>query len=225
MSSALSAYPKQAELHRVLPKTKIYEHARPSRSVRMRFVDEVEQIVWRYKLAPETINLPARGGITEIHIFAISLKTEEVNETVLRTIDKAIPFPLIFELTHGSRVKSIAAFKRPNEAEAGKWVVEAYFETPWVAIDLGRAPLPVSLDLASLYEQLLRLHIALPARRNESLPAQVERVNVIRSKEVECRKLEARVRQEVQFNRKVELNHQIHKLKQEIESLLAREDR
>ena len=104
-------------------------------------------------------------------------------------------------------------------------MVESYFETPWVAIDLGRAPLPVSLDLASLYEQLLRLHIALPARRNESLPAQVERVNVIRSKEVECRKLEARVRQEVQFNRKVELNHQIHKLKQEIESLLAREDR
>jgi hypothetical protein len=26
------------------------------------FVEQVEQIVWQYKLAPETINLPARRG-------------------------------------------------------------------------------------------------------------------------------------------------------------------
>lgn len=225
MTTALFAFPRQAELNRVLPKQKIYEHARPSRSVRMRFVDEVEQIVWRYKLAPETLNLPPRQGIQEIHVFAISLKTENVSETVLRTIDKAIPFPLIFELLHGNRVKSIAAFKRPSEAEAGKWVVDAYFDTPWIASDHGRTPLPVSLDMASLYEKLLRLHIALPARPNESLPAQVQRANVIRSKEAECCKLEARLRQEVQFNRKVELNQELRKLEQEIESLLAQEDR
>jgi hypothetical protein len=212
-------------LNRVLPKQKIYEYARPSRSVRMRFVDEVEQIVWRYKLAPETLNLPARQGIQEIHVFAIYLKTDDVSETVLRTIDRAISFPLIFELLHGNRVKSVAAFKRPSEAEAGQWVVDSYFGTPWIANDHGRMPLPLSLDMASLYEKLLRLHIVLPARRNESLPALVERANVIRRKESECRKLEARVRQEVQFNRKVELNHELHKLKQVIERLLAREDR
>ena len=35
------------------------------------FVAQVEQIVWQYKLAPETINLPATPGVPEIQVFGI----------------------------------------------------------------------------------------------------------------------------------------------------------
>ena len=48
-------YPEQAKSTAFLPKNKIYGHAQPSRAIRQRFVNEVEQIVWRYKLAPETL--------------------------------------------------------------------------------------------------------------------------------------------------------------------------
>src|SRR5690606_19411810 len=101
---------------------------------------------------------------------------------------------------------STAAYKRPSEADSGKWVVDAYFELDWQPADIARQPLPVALDLAGLYEQLLRRHITLPARQGESLKAQVERASAIRAKQTECRKLETRLQQEQQFNRKVELN-------------------
>jgi len=220
-SSFLFAYPKQAAFNRVLPKSKIYAHAKPSRSVRERFVAEVDQIVWKFKLAPETVNLPARPGVPEIQVFAITLRAEELSESILRTIDKAIPFPIFYELSHGAKIKSSAAYKRPSDADSAKWVVDAYFETEWILAEPPRDALPVALDLAGLYEQMLRRHITLPARQGESLKAQVERINMIRSKRAECNKLEARMQQEKQFNRKVELNRDLRTIKDELNSLLG----
>ena len=57
MTAVLFDYPKSAAFGRVLPKNKIYEHASPSTAVKDLFVRQVEQIVWQYKLAPETVNL------------------------------------------------------------------------------------------------------------------------------------------------------------------------
>jgi hypothetical protein len=39
-------YPEQTKFGRVLPKNKLYSHAKLSRAVRQRFVDEVDEIVW-----------------------------------------------------------------------------------------------------------------------------------------------------------------------------------
>lgn len=219
MSGALFAWPRQAEFNRVLPKSKIYEHARPSRSIRERFVQQVDQIVWKYKLSPETVNLPARPAVPEIQIFSVSLRSEELSESILRTIDKTIPFPIFFELTYQERVKSTAAFKRPNEADSAKWLVDAYFETPWLPVTHARDSLPLALDLLGLYEQILQRHFPLPARPGESLRELVARMNDIQTRRAECRKLEARLQQEKQFNRKVELNRELRTLRNELNSL------
>jgi hypothetical protein len=212
-------YPKKAEFNRVLPKSKIYAHAKPSRSVRDRFVSQVNEIVWKYKLSPETVNLPARQGIYEIQVFVLILKTAELAEDLLRTIDKAIPSPIFFQLTFDGRVKCAAAYKRPTDAGAARSVVDTYFEMPWQPVTVARPPLPVALDLASLYEQMLRRHIPVPSRPGEPLDAQVERVKQIRTKEIECIRLEARLSREVQFNRKVELNASLRLRRTELAQL------
>jgi len=219
MSHALFHYPKQAAFERPLPKNKIYEHAKPSSALREQFVTQVDKIVWQYKLAPETVNLPARPGVPEIQIFAIALKTPELSEDVLRCIDQAIPFPIIYQLTFEDRIKSKAAYKRPSDADASKWVVDSYFETDWQLSDTERSELPVALDLAGLYEQMLRRLLPLPPRAGETLKAQVERLGQLRSKQNECRKMEARLQKEQQFNRKVELNAQLRVLQAALEKL------
>jgi len=200
------AYPKQTEFNRVVPKAKVYEYAKPSRAIRSRFVSQVSEIVWKCKLSPETINLPARQGIQEIQVFVIALKTGELNGDVLRTMDKTIPSPIFYELTFEDRVKFTAAYKRPSAIGASKSVIDAYYGTGWQPLTVARPPLPVALDLSGLYEQMLRCHMAIPSRPGESLIAHVERVNQIRGKEIECRRLEVRLNQEIQFNRQVELN-------------------
>lgn len=95
---AFVAYPKQAAFGRTLPKNKIYERSGANTRLKDLFVEQVEQIVWQYKLAPETINLAAKPEVPEIQVFAIQLKTPTLDFDVLRCIDGAVQFPIVFEL-------------------------------------------------------------------------------------------------------------------------------
>lgn len=221
ITPALFNFPPQAKVGRVLPKGKIYQHGRVSAALRERFVKQVDQIIWQYKLAPETINLPARSGVAEIEVFDIELKTDVLDEDVLRAIDRAIPLPIVFQLHHGQRTRMVAAHKRPSASEAGKWVIDGYFAGAWQPPTAGRRSLPIALDLHSLYEQLLRSLLPQAARPGESLPEQVERLTRLRSRQNDYKKLEARLQKEKQFNRKVALNAELRDIGTEIDQLSA----
>ncbi len=226
--SPLFAYPASAAFGRVLPKNKIYAHAKPSRRLQRMFTDEVAQIAWRHKLAPETIRLPARDGIEEIQVFAVALKREAedgLTEDVLRCIDKAIASPIIFEVSAGERIRVVAAYKRASEADPARWVVGDYFLSPWLPADAPRATLPVALDLASLYTQLLRRLTPFPPRDGESLRAHADRLAEVNRIERERRRLEASIAREAQYNRKVEMNAEANRLRRRLEQLTNPEPR
>jgi hypothetical protein len=221
--AALIAYPKQAAFGRVLPKNKIYEHSGANTRLKDLFVEQVEQIVWQYKLAPETINLPARPGVPEIQIFSVQLKSTKLHEDVLRCIDGAVQFPILFELNRGqgdqARTQVVGAYKRPSEADASRWVLSSYFATDWMPAATARTALPLALDMAHLYAALLQGLIPLPARPQEQLADWVARVELAGSKRREVEKTQARLAQEKQFNRKVEINATLRQLKTELEQL------
>lgn len=213
------AYPKQAEFNRLVPKSKIYTYGRVSKRIKDLFVAQVGEILWKYKLSPETINLPARNGINEIQVFDIALKKPELDTDILQAIDKVIPFPLVFELTYDGQVHFAASYKRPSEADPSKWVIEATFQTDPQPVNAERKPLPVALDLASLYEQIVGCHVPLPSRQGEGIAEHVARFNEVEAKKKMRQQLESRLAQEKQFNRKVELNASLRSLSQELDSL------
>lgn len=212
-------YPRQATFGRVLPKNKIYEHSGANTRLKDLFVEQVEQIVWQYKLAPETINLPAKPGVPEVQVFRVVLKTGELSVDVLKCIDGAVQFPIVFELEHDGKTKVIAAHKRPSEADASKWVVSDYFSTAWIPANSQRGEMPVVLDLAGLYEALLQRLIPLPPRDHESFTALVGRLEGVRAKQREIEKVHAKLAKEKQFNRKVEINATLRQLNNELEEL------
>jgi hypothetical protein len=213
------AYPKAAEFNRLVPKTKIYAHARPSKRVKELFVAQVDEVLWKYKLSPETIKLPARKGINEIQVFEIVLRTPRLDPAVLQAVDKAIPFPLLFQLVYEGQIRFAASYKRPSEADASKWVIEASFQTEPQPVSAKRPPLPVALDLAGLYEQIVRHHIPLSPRPGEGIADHVARYNLLAEKQKAQQQLQARLAQEKQFNRKVALNAQLRALTTELASL------
>lgn len=221
--SALFAYPKQAEFGRVLPKNKIYEHSGANTRLKDLFVEQVDQIVWRYKLAPETINLAAKPGMPEIQVFAIQLKTPELHRDVLRCIDGAVQFPIIFEITQGqgpdAGTQVAAAYKRPSVADAANWVCSEYFESGWTSATSERAPLPLALDLGGLYEQLIHRLVPIAPRTQEPLRDLVARTEAVMTKAKEVAKTEASLAKEKQFNRKVEINSNLRQLRAELEQL------
>jgi len=216
---ALINYPKQATFGRVLPKNKIYEHSGANTRLKDLFVEQVEQIVWQYKLAPETINLPAKPGVPEVQVFRIVLKAAELSVDVLKCIDGAVQFPIVFELEYEGKTKVVAAHKRLSEVDATKWVVSDYFSTAWMPANSPRVEMPVVLDLAGLYEALLQRLIPLVPRDQESFSALVERLEGVRAKQREIEKVRAKLAKEKQFNRKVEINATLRQLNNELEEL------
>jgi hypothetical protein len=217
--TALFAYPGKADFGRVVPKAKLYEHGTAGARIKGLFAEQVEQIVWQYKLAPETTNLSASPGAPEIQVFSVRLRASELHHDILRCIDKAIPFPLLFELHGEDRLQVVACYKRPSEAEASRWVCSDYFATDWIAAESPRAALPVALNLGGLYEQLLHALIPLTHRPKESLSDLVERVSKVRMLRKEMDKAVSQLAMEKQFNRKVDISATARELKHNLKLL------
>jgi len=217
--TALFAYPGKAAFGRVVPKAKLYEHGTVGGRLKGLFAEQVEQIVWQYKLAPETTNLSASPGAPEIQVFSVRLRASELHHDILRCIDKAIPFPLLFELHDEDRLQVVACYKRPSETEASRWVCSDYFATDWIAAESQRAALPVALNLGGLYEQLLHALIPLTHRSKESLSDLVERVSKVRMLRKEMDKTVSQLATERQFNRRVTINATARELKHNLKLL------
>ncbi len=240
----LYEWPKAARFGRVIPKSKIYEHAKASSQLKDLFVRDLERIEWAYKLAPETLNLSATERVTEIQVFELRCHTANLHQDILRAIDRAIPFPLIFELQHGGKTKMSAAHKRRSEADSAKWVLSDYFETPWAPETDAREALPVALNVERLYEALLQPLVAThtaqltqTSRSNQrtdapptgvaessthyggSLSTQIEQAASIEAQSREIKRIQARLSREKQFNKRVAINAELREAKQELERL------
>jgi hypothetical protein len=233
----LYAWPRAAAFGRVIPKSKIHEHAGANTTLKDLFVREIEQIVWTHKLAPETINLPATKSVTEIQVFRIDQKVPALNLDALRAIDRAIPFPIIFELAHAGSLKLVAAYKRTNEADATRWVLSDYYQGEWRPEDSVRAPLPLALNLGTLYEQLLSPLIdsataqagkvahspaaayAVDAEQPLSIQARIEHAEAVKAKAKQVEQIKARLAREKQFNKRVAINAELRIAKDELSKL------
>jgi hypothetical protein len=223
----LYQYPKQAYFGRVLPKSKIYQHGSGtngsankgiSSAIKQLFVDQVEQIKWNYKLAANTLNMAASPKVPEIQVLRIRLKKQQLNHKVLSAIDQAITFPIIFELERTNldnseqfQVKVCAAYK--IQGFTSEIAVDDYLSTDWHDETLhSMQPLPIALNLASLYEQILTPLILAPKRDGERFTDLLVRSKAIHTAQKQLEKVRTKLNQERQFNRKVALNQDVRDL-------------
>lgn len=218
MTDVLYRWPAAAKFGRRVPKEKFYAAGSVSGTVRERFVAEVQQINWAFKLAESTINLPATDAVPEIQIFQIEAKGEDVSESVLAAIDKSIPFPIVFEISRGEHsaphTRMVAAQKQVGSSAAKQ---SAYYSTTWLQHDAKRQSLPTAITLPALYAALLNPLLPLNARAGEDLSAVAVRLRTVQSLEREIASLERKLRNEPQLNRKIELRRTLKTTQQELE--------
>ena len=222
MADLLYQWPEAARFGRRIPKEKFYENARINAATKQRFVTEVARITWGYKLAETTINLPGTVEVPEVQVFTIESKADDVSRTVLEAIDKAIPFPIIFEVvrktaTH-SEIRMTASHKQLG-ARTPK--LSRYYSTGWMCRNTERQPLPTAITLPTLYAALLRPLTTLPSHPSEKMSELGDRLASAAKLEREIKRLERRLHAERQFNRKVELRRTLKMKQQELAILVS----
>ena len=84
--------PKTTDFNKRIPNEKFYENLNVTPTVKKCFVDQIKVIYWRNKIASSTTNLAPGTTVTEIEVIEVRLKTNLLDEAVLRQIDKEIPY-------------------------------------------------------------------------------------------------------------------------------------
>lgn len=218
MTDLLYRWPIAAKFGSRVPKERFYEHGTVINTVRDRFVSEVQRITWAYKLAELTINLPGSPVVPEVQVFQIDAEMDDVSETVLTAIDKAVPFPVLFEIARGDganrSVRMVAAHKQLG---VGSPKLSAYYSTGWQAADTERQPLPTAITLPALYTALLDPLMPVTVRPGEDMSEVAARLQTVRKLEREIGALERKLRNEPQLNRKIELRRTLKTKQTELE--------
>ena len=218
MSDVLYRWPTASEFGSRVPKEKFYEHGIVSAAVREKFVSEIQRITWVNKLAESTINLTGSTTVPEIQVFQVDTKAGDVSDQVLSVIDKAIPFPIIFEITRATdrkpQVRMVATHKLLG---SGTPKLSSYYSTSWLPAGIERQPLPTAISLTTLYAAILDPLSPVTARPGEEMSEVADRLATVRKLEREIIALERKIRTEPQLNRKIELRRSIKTRQQELE--------
>lgn len=214
MADVLFDWPSNATVGTRIPKERFYAHGTISAGTKEKFVSEVARITWTHKLSVDTVNVPGVDDLVEIDVFRIDTKDGELSDNVLTAIDKAVPRPLVFEVTRPTAklgsgngvIRMVAAHKQLG---SGSPKLSSYYSTDWMPDDQERADLPAAINLQVLYTALLEPLTPVNIQAGESISDLAERLEIIRRLDREIATLERKLRTEVQLNRKVELRRQL----------------
>lgn len=214
--------PKTTEFNKRIPKQKFYENMDISPVLKKVFVEQVKIIYWRNKIAASTTNLAVGSHVTEIEVFEVRLNSPVLDDSLLRQIDKEIPYHILFLLEYDGKYQAWTAYKEAAVTGSNAFKVGTYYHTDWLPED--ELPLKVEgLSVDKVYENFVR-QIAGDALRSEegkteSLKESVERDNRRQELEKQIAALQTKVRKEKQLNKQVQLNVELKKLKKELEVL------
>ena len=217
--NSLLNFPKSTEFNKRIPKQKFYENIAVTPAMKKAFVEQIRIIYWRNKIAATTLNLAAGGQVTEIEVFEVQLSAPELDESVLRQIDREIPYHILFLLEYEGKYRAVIGYK---EAAAGKMAfkVDRYYSTDWLDED----DLPVHLEgltLDAVYENFVR-QIAgdvLVEENGTTLKESIEQQKQREQLEKQIVALEAKIRKEKQPKKKFEMVQKIKMLKERLKDV------
>ena len=213
--------PKSTEFNKRIPKQKFYENLSVTPALKRVFIDQIKVIYWRNKVAATTMNLAAGDIVTEVEVFEVKLATPQLDISVLRQIDKEIPYHIVFLLEYDGKYQAWTAYKEAAASGNNAFKVGTYYHTEW----LPESELPLKVDglnIDKVYENFVRQIAgdALQGESAESLKESVERDARRQELQKQITALQAKVRKEKQLNKQVQLNADLKRMRKELEELL-----
>lgn len=206
--------PKSTEFNKRIPKQKFYENLSVTSAMKTAFTEQIKSIYWRNKLAATTLNLAPGKLVTEIEVFEIRLTSPDLDEDILRLIDREIPYHILFLLEYDRKYQAAMGYKEASSSGKAAFKVERYYRTVWLTEEKLSLHLE-GLTIDAVYENFIR-QIAgdrLVGNENTTLKESVEQQKQREQIEKQIAALETKMKKEKQLNRKMELKAEIKRVK------------
>ena len=213
--------PKTTEFNKRIPKQKFYENIDVSPALKKVFVEQVKTIYWKNKIAASTTNLATGTDVTELEVFEIHLNSPALDDSLLRQIDKEIPYHILFVLEYQGKYQAWIGYKEATISGNKAFKLNGYYHTEWLAED--ELPLKLEgLNVDAVYENFVRqiagdkLNVGIAG---ESLKESVARDEQKQALQKQIATIQAKIRKEKQLNKQMQMNTELKKIKRELEAM------
>lgn len=213
--------PKTTEFNKRIPKQKFYENIDVSPALKKVFVEQVKTIYWKNKIAASTTNLATGTDVTELEVFEIHLNSPALDDSLLRQIDKKIPYHILFLLEYQGKYQAWIGYKEAAISGNKAFKVNGYYHTEWLFED--ELPLKLEgLNVDAVYENFVRqiagdkLNVGIVGESLKESVARDEQKQVLMKQIIS---LQAKIRKERQLNKQMEMNAELKRLRKETERL------
>jgi len=187
--------PKSTLLNKFIPKNVFFKKSVVNSKLKTEFTDKIQKITWKYKISEETLWINKTDKIQEIEIFEINLKEKVIPKNVLKVIDKSIPYPILYIFTY--------------EDDYSYWITLKweklwnYYFSDWnenIEFEFN------GIDIEKVFEDIIKKFIKDIETNDKKFDEIIEIDNKRIFLEKDTEKLKNKIKNEKQFNKKVELN-------------------
>ena len=201
-------FPQKTFFNKPIPKAKFYEKLPVTQAVKNCFVNEIAGIVWRNKLSAETLNVQPGSRGQELEVIEITLKGEALNDSVLKVIDRGIPYQLLFLLKRGEEYQLCMGYKETETS-----AVKEYFKTDWMTFVA--LPLQITgLTLDEVCDNFIRqIHGSLQTNVNADLKTELAESKEQEKLQKRIAQLEKKLLTEKQFKKQMAIRAELLELK------------
>ena len=223
-------YPQSTIVSRVVPKTMFYKFMEVNPRMKSRFVNDVVNITWLYKLSASTLNVTDTEEMKEIEVFVVNLKQPDCPTDLFTFIDTNMPHHIVFVLVHDESAMLLINYKDWTDFPSGKvasqgarlqhpkFRIRQAFASPWVPM----ADLELSVQgqsLPRIYDNFVAQVSGIGEHKAGSMAEIVRLKQVIAKAEAELLALQKKMRREPQLDRQLAMNKQVKAKRKELDNL------
>ena len=211
-------YPQTTIVNRVVPKTMFYKFMEVNPRMKSRFVNDVVNIIWLYKLSAGTLNVTDTEEMKEIEVFVVNLKRPDCPTDLFTFIDTNMPHHIVFVLVHDDNAMLLINYKDWTDGTHTKFKITQAFTSPWVP--LSELELTVQgQSLPRIYDNFVAQVSGIGEHKAGALEEIVALRQQISKQETELQKLEKRMRREPQMDIQMRLHQQVRQKRKQLAEL------
>jgi len=186
--------------------------------MKSRFVNDVVNITWLYKLSASTLNVTDTEDMKEIEVFVVNLKQSDCPTDLFTFIDTNMPHHIVFVLVHDKSAMLLINYKDWTDDTHTKFRIRQAFASPWMPLE----DLELTVQgqsLPRIYDNFVAQVSGIGEHKAGSMADIVALRKQIATAEAELQSLEKRMRKEPQLDRQLAMNKQVKAKRKELDNL------
>ena len=202
-------FPEVTKIHRRMPKEAFYKRLQLTRSLREKFIQDVDRIFVENSLTMENLHLTQDSEIKEILFLSISLKKQEFDGKVVEAIARQNPHKLVFLLIFED-TRQLALYH--GKLYRTQWMPENDLTLKAVGFSLAEI-WNGFIEQIALYEERVEAADGLTIDQRLQLQEKIVKL------EKQIAKTETAAWKETQPKKRIDLYTRLQQYKQELEEL------